>query len=158
MSFGDTIQYIKMRMEGFDFEPIIEDIVQEKEELIANRMNQLRVRLLEKQSQVNAVEKELLNDVVVIPIFEAAQNQKENIEESMNALKPVISDMEGALAISENRLASLQRETALLTNDLQKLTNELRNGKGKYYAFSGPLDAFSQKVADKKIADQKAGK
>lgn len=142
----ETLYFIKMRMEGVEFDAKIEEVVEEKEKELHEIIDDLSQKLLNKKAEVNQVEKELMTEVFDVKVFEAAEFQKKNLEETIQALEPSIIKMNDKLDNSTLKLAEMQRQTMLLENELKGLTMQLKQAKGKNYFFQDPLNQFMEKI------------
>ncbi len=148
-SYIDTMLFINARMEGQDFNPLLEDLKRKKELELQALESALKDRLIIKTAKVNDVAADLFKEVAEIDIFEAASFQKDNIKKALDASTPVLKKYETQLAISKAELLKREQQTPILTHQLNDLNRELKKAEGQY-----PLTSFILNTGKKMCGDQ----
>lgn len=138
-----AIMYSKMRRQGYDFDAAIEGVFDEKMQLLQQRSDFLREKLLDSQQKVQTRGHELLEDRAAIAIFDAAHFQNENTQQALDLMQEVTTALKEQLALAESELQQKEAATARLNGELAQFRIELKGAQGKHHQ----LLSFFQDIA-----------
>jgi chromosome segregation ATPase len=133
LSFEERINLIRQRRHHI----VQNNIEQHQQEIIA-ATQEIAAALLNRQADIEQAIEELMEEAAAIDFLSASRSQCNNLEQTLQGLKHVNTNLNEKLVEGEKGLADLQRRKTQLQATLRTFKQTLESGKNK----STPLQGF----------------
>jgi chromosome segregation ATPase len=132
-SVEDRINFIRQRRHH-----IVQNSINEHQQDVITATQEIAVALLNRQADIEQAIKELMEEAAAIDFLSASRSQCDNLEQTLQGLKHVNTNLNEKLVEGEKGLEDLQRRKIQLQATLRTFKQTLESGKNK----STPLQGF----------------
>lgn len=131
LTIQERVDFIRLRRQGHSLNGLVQEHMQQRQEELRTTINEIATSLFNRQGEIEREIEELTEEMQAIDFLQAARTQCQNLEQTMQELNRVNTDLQNKLAEGEHDLADLHRQKMALVASLAHFRQLLHSAKGK---------------------------